>query len=56
MCLPDVAFHEADLHRLPRPDNAVGTVVCALALTHVPDLAPLLAEFGRDLRALAEAS
>ncbi|MEU6540786.1 class I SAM-dependent methyltransferase [Streptomyces sp. NPDC047000] len=48
--LPDVDFHEADLHRLPLPDNAVDTVVCALALTHIPDLAPVLAEFARVLR------
>lgn len=48
--LPDVAFHEADLHRLPLPDDAVDTVVCALALTHVPDLAAVLAEFARVLR------
>jgi len=48
--LPDVDFHEADLHRLPVPDNAVDTVVCALALTHVPDLASVLAEFARVLR------
>ncbi|MFF1837407.1 class I SAM-dependent methyltransferase [Streptomyces sp. NPDC058231] len=48
--LPGVEFHEADLHRLPLPDNAVDTVVCALALTHVPDLAPVLAEFARVLR------
>jgi SAM-dependent methyltransferase len=48
--LPDVDFHEADLHRLPLADNAVDTVVCALALTHVPDLAAVLAEFARVLR------
>ncbi|MEU9454520.1 methyltransferase domain-containing protein [Streptomyces sp. NPDC048277] len=48
--LPDVELHEADLHRLPVPDNAVDTVVCTLALTHVPDLAPVLAEFARVLR------
>ena len=48
--LPDVDFHEADLHRLPLPDDAVDTVVCALALTHVPELAPVLAEFARVLR------
>ncbi|MFC9845213.1 class I SAM-dependent methyltransferase [Streptomyces sp. NPDC060223] len=47
--LPDVDFHEADLQRLPLPDNAVDTVVCALALTHVPDLASVLAEFARVL-------
>ncbi|WP_327657410.1 class I SAM-dependent methyltransferase [Streptomyces sp. NBC_00483] len=48
--LPDVDFHEAELHQLPLPDNAVDTVVCALALTHVPDLAAVLAEFARVLR------
>ncbi|MFI7276402.1 class I SAM-dependent methyltransferase [Streptomyces sp. NPDC049879] len=48
--LPDVDFHEADLRRLPLPDNAVDTVVCALALTHVPDLTPVLSEFARVLR------
>jgi SAM-dependent methyltransferase len=48
--LPEVCFHEADLKRLPLPDNAVDTVVCALALTHVPELAPVLAEFARVLR------
>ncbi|MFF7987510.1 class I SAM-dependent methyltransferase [Streptomyces sp. NPDC007901] len=48
--LPDVHFHQADLHRLPVPDDAVDTVLCTLALTHVPDLAPVLAEFARVLR------
>lgn len=48
--LPDIDFHEADLHRLPLPDNAVDAVVCALALTHVPELAPVFAEFARVLR------
>ncbi|MFJ7948899.1 class I SAM-dependent methyltransferase [Streptomyces sp. NPDC096354] len=48
--LPGVEFHEADLHRLPLPDQAVDTVVCTLALTHVPDLVPVLAEFARVLR------
>jgi SAM-dependent methyltransferase len=48
--LPDVGFQQADLHRLPLPDNVVDTVVCALALTHVPELAPVLDEFARVLR------
>ncbi|MFF3787590.1 class I SAM-dependent DNA methyltransferase [Streptomyces sp. NPDC001933] len=48
--LPDVAFHKVGLHRLPLPGNAVDTVVCALALTHVPGLAPVLAKFARVLR------
>ncbi|MFJ9247829.1 class I SAM-dependent methyltransferase [Streptomyces sp. NPDC101776] len=48
--LPDVDFHEADLYRLPFPDDAFDTVVCALALAHVPELAPVLREFARVLR------
>ncbi|OIK01017.1 class I SAM-dependent methyltransferase [Streptomyces monashensis] len=48
--LPGVGFHEAELHQLPLPDNAVDTVVCALALTHVPDLGAVMAEFARVLR------
>ncbi|HEV7625800.1 MAG TPA: methyltransferase domain-containing protein [Streptomyces sp.] len=48
--LPDVDLREADMHRLPLPGSSVDTVVCALALTHVPDLAPVLAEFARVLR------
>ncbi len=48
--LPDVDLREADLNRLPLADRAVDTVVCALALTHVPDLTPVLAEFARVLR------
>ncbi|MEV4359863.1 class I SAM-dependent methyltransferase [Nonomuraea sp. NPDC049625] len=48
--LPAVGLAMGDLHRLPLPDDAVDTVVCALALVHVPDLAPVLAEFARVLR------
>ncbi|MFE2423088.1 class I SAM-dependent methyltransferase [Streptomyces hokutonensis] len=48
--LPDVDFREADLHRLPLPGDAVDTVVCALALTHVPELSPVSREFARVLR------
>ncbi|WP_020579889.1 class I SAM-dependent methyltransferase [Actinopolymorpha alba] len=43
-------FVLADLHDLPLPDDHVDLVVCALALTHVPDLEPVLAEFVRVLR------
>jgi SAM-dependent methyltransferase len=32
------------------PDQHVDVVVCALALTHVPELAPVLTEFVRVLR------
>ena len=48
--VPDGEFHEGDLHRLPVPDDHVDVVVCTLALTHVRDLAPVLAEFARVLR------
>jgi len=48
--IPDGEFHEADLHHLPVPDDHVDVVVCALSLTHVPELAPVLAEFVRVLR------
>ncbi len=43
-------FREGELHRLPVADESVDLVVCALALTHVPDLGPVLAEFARVLR------
>ncbi|MEU5976842.1 class I SAM-dependent methyltransferase [Streptomyces sp. NPDC047315] len=48
--VPDGDFRTGDLHRLPVADASVDLVVCALALTHVPDLRPVLAEFGRVLR------
>lgn len=48
--LPDAQFHLGDLSRLPVPDRAVDLVVCALALEHVPALAPVMAEFARVLR------
>ncbi len=48
--VPNGEFHEADLHDLPLPDDHVDLVVCALALMHVPDLEPVLAEFVRVLR------
>jgi ubiquinone/menaquinone biosynthesis C-methylase UbiE len=48
--VPDGEFHEADLHELPLPDDHVDLVVCALALMHVPDLEPVLAELVRVLR------
>jgi ubiquinone/menaquinone biosynthesis C-methylase UbiE len=48
--VPDGEFHKADLHELPLPDDHVDLVVCGLALVHVPDLAPVLAEFVRVLR------
>jgi SAM-dependent methyltransferase len=48
--VPAAGLSRADLHRLPIPDDVVDVVVCALALTHVPDLAAALAELVRVLR------
>jgi ubiquinone/menaquinone biosynthesis C-methylase UbiE len=48
--VPGGAFHVADLHELPLPDDHVDLVVCALALMHVPDIEPVLAELVRVLR------
>ena len=48
--VPDGEFHEADLHDLPLADDSVDLVVCAIALSHVADLAPALAELVRVLR------
>jgi SAM-dependent methyltransferase len=48
--VPQVDLRRGDLLRLPLPDRHVDLVVCALALTHVPDLAPVLGEFARVLR------
>jgi SAM-dependent methyltransferase len=48
--VPAADFRDGDLGRLPVTDGAVDLVVCTLALTHVPDLRPVLAEFARVLR------
>jgi ubiquinone/menaquinone biosynthesis C-methylase UbiE len=48
--LPAVEFHEADLRDMPLADDSADLVVCALSLTHVPDLERALAEFVRVLR------
>ena len=48
--VPDGEFHLAELDRLPLPDDSVDVIVCTLALTHVPRLEPVLAEFARVLR------
>jgi SAM-dependent methyltransferase len=48
--VPAASFHEGDLHALPVPDGHVDLVVCALALAHLPDLRPAVAEFARVLR------
>ena len=48
--VPEAEFHEADLRALPVPDDHVDVVVCALALTHVPDLSAAMTELVRVLR------
>jgi SAM-dependent methyltransferase len=48
--VPVGRFGLGDLHRLPVADDAVDLVTCSLALTHVPDLRPVMAEFARVLR------
>jgi ubiquinone/menaquinone biosynthesis C-methylase UbiE len=48
--LPDVELHDGDLNRLPLADGTVDVVLCALALSYVPDLRPVFAEFARVLR------
>ncbi|GIF68354.1 hypothetical protein Ais01nite_63890 [Asanoa ishikariensis] len=47
---PEAEFVEGDLRDLPVPDASVDLVTCALALTHLPALAPAFAEFARVLR------
>jgi SAM-dependent methyltransferase len=48
--LPAGDWRAGDLYQLPVADAEADLVVCALALTHVPDLAPAFAEFARVLR------
>ena len=48
--VPRAGFTSGQLHQLPVGDESTDVVVCALALVHVPELAPVLAEFARVLR------
>lgn len=48
--VPQGEFLLSDLQRLPVADDEVDLVVCALALTHVSTLEPVMAEFARVLR------
>lgn len=48
--LPQGDWRPGRLQELPVDDAAADLVVCALALTHVPDLAPVFTEFARVLR------
>jgi SAM-dependent methyltransferase len=44
------SFVRGDLGHLPLADRCFDLVVCALALCHVPEIAPVAAEFSRVLR------
>src|SRR5258708_22181637 len=48
--LPDADLRHGRLEALPVDDASVDVLTCALALTHVPDLAPVMREFARVLR------
>jgi len=48
--IPDGEFSLGELERLPVPDDQADLAVCALALCHVPDLAPVFREFARVLK------
>ena len=48
--VPTAEFRTGKLTELPLNDTTVDVVCCALALTHVADLAPVVAEFARVLR------
>jgi SAM-dependent methyltransferase len=48
--VPSAEFRLGDLHRLPMPDSSVELIVSGLALSHVPALGPVMAEFARVLR------
>jgi len=48
--VPHASFAAGDLHQLPAGDETMDLVVCALALTDVPALRPVMAEFARVLR------
>jgi len=48
--VPSASLSRADLRQLPIADHVVDVIVCALALSHVPDLGAALTEFVRVLR------
>jgi len=48
--VPMADFRRGRLEHLPLDDGSIDVVTCSLALTHVPDLAPVLREFARVLR------
>ncbi len=53
--VPEATFEEGDLRALPAPDASFDAVVCGLALAHLPDPLPALAELARVLRPGGEA-
>jgi ubiquinone/menaquinone biosynthesis C-methylase UbiE len=48
--VPSADMRRGRLEDLPLDDASVDLVVCALALTHVPDLEPVVRELGRVVR------
>ena len=48
--VPAGDFREAELDELPFPDGSFDSLVCTLALTHLPRLEPTLEEFARVVR------
>ncbi|WP_434174892.1 class I SAM-dependent methyltransferase [Brachybacterium conglomeratum] len=48
--VPEARFERGDLTAMPLADGEVLHVVCSLALTHLPDLAPFFAEAARVMR------
>jgi ubiquinone/menaquinone biosynthesis C-methylase UbiE len=48
--VPQAEFRRGRLEALPVDDESVDLVTCALALTHVPSLEPVIREFARVLR------
>jgi SAM-dependent methyltransferase len=48
--VPNAELRQGDLRNLPLPNDHVDVVVCALALTHLPDVGPAITEFARVLR------
>jgi ubiquinone/menaquinone biosynthesis C-methylase UbiE len=48
--LPQAEFRVGDMTALPLDDGSVDVAVCALALTHLPDPGPAIAELARVVR------
>jgi SAM-dependent methyltransferase len=48
--LPHVRFQQGDLTALPLADSSVDAALCALAMVHLPDVRPAVAELARAVR------